>query len=81
MKPKGPENINRFSDLLRVRGQLESLVDNEYEVEGTLKVFPSKSYEFHSKEDLDDVIGSITLFSSPYASMNGHMSLTPKKEH
>ncbi len=81
MRPQTPENINRYMDLLRVRGQLESLIDSEYEIMGTLNVFPSKNYEFHSKEELDDIIGSINLYSSPYASMKGSCSLNPRKDH
>ncbi len=81
MKPKGPEKITRYSDLLRVRGQLESLIDMEYEVNGTLKVFPTKEYEIHSVEDLDDIIGSINLYSSPYASMDGNVIIKKMKDH
>ena len=81
MKPKGPKTIDRFSDLLSVRGQLESLIDTEYEVEGTVDVFPSSRYEFHSKEELDRVIGNITLYSSPYATMKGSFSLHRRSEH
>ena len=81
MRPKGPEKIDRYMDLLRVRGQLESLIDNEYEVHGTLKVFPSKEYEIKSKEDLDEIIGSINLYSSPYASMHGNVFVKLNKDH
>jgi hypothetical protein len=81
MRPKTPENISRYTDLLRVRGQLESLIDSEYEIQGTLNVFPSKQYEFHSKEELDDIIGSINLYSSPYASMSGSWSLNRREDH
>jgi hypothetical protein len=81
MRPKTPETINRYTDLLRVRGQLESLIDSEYEIQGTLNVFPSRKYEFHSKEELDDIIGSINLYSSPYASMSGSCSMNRRKDH
>jgi hypothetical protein len=81
MRPKGPEKINRYSDLLRVRGQLDSLLDNEYEVQGTLKVFPSREFEISSKEDLDDIIGSINLYSSPFASMQGNVFVKKRNEH
>ena len=81
MKPKGPDKINRYSDLIRVRGQLDSLMDNDYEIEGVLKVYPSKEYEFNSKEDLDSIISNINVFSSPYASMDGNFTVRPKKDH
>jgi HKD family nuclease len=57
------------------------LIDSEYEIQGTLNVFPSKQYEFHSKEELDDIIGSINLYSSPYASMSGSWSLNRREDH
>lgn len=57
------------------------MIDNEYVVEGVLKVYPSKEYEFSSKEELDTVISNINVFSSPYASMAGNYTVRPKKDH
>jgi len=81
MKPRNPERINRFSDLLGVKGKLESLLDNDYEIEGLVDVFPSRRYEIRSREDLDKAIGSILLYSSPYASMKGTVSFRKRRDH
>ncbi len=74
-------NIHSFSDLLQLKQELDSSLISEYSVEGNVRVFPSRDFEVNSKEDLENAISNISLFSSPYASLTGNIVLKRQSEH
>ncbi|MFW3145774.1 MAG: hypothetical protein ACMUIE_03060 [Thermoplasmatota archaeon] len=74
-------NIRSFSDLLRIKQELDSGINNGIGLEGSVHVFPSTDFEISSREDLDRLISDIDFYHSPYASMTGSIILKKKLEH
>ena len=74
-------NIHSFKDLLQIKQELDSSLISEYSIEGKVHVFPSRDYEVRSKEDLENAISNINIYSSPYASLTGNIVLKRQFEH
>ncbi|MFO8051111.1 MAG: hypothetical protein R6V01_05360 [Thermoplasmatota archaeon] len=74
-------NIRSFNDLLQIKQELDSNTLSDISIEGNVHVFPSRVYEVNSREDLENTISRINIYSSPYASLSGNIVLKKQLEH